>query len=223
MEVLLVLITITLATAIAVAIVQASFFEWAFHRYWLHRPWLPESCFTTHTLIHHQLCKYDDTFHVTEPEQEEALTFQWWGGPVLITINVIPWALIAWGLVRLHSGVPVVPGMIAFSATFLAYYIGYEGLHYLMHKPRIAFIENSAFFRFIKRHHAIHHVRMNKNLNVVLPIADFCLGTLVREMPDLAAKPTGERARLTAREHSRWGQRLREGEQERKAGGTGSR
>jgi len=222
-EVLLALITVTLVIAMAIAIVQASFFEWAFHRFWLHRPWLPESCFTAHTLVHHQLCKYGDTFHVTEPEQEEALTFQWWGGPVLIAINVLPWVLVAWGMTRLHSGVPMVPGLIAFSVTFLAYYIGYEGLHYLMHKPRFAFIENSGFFRFIKHHHAIHHVRMNKNLNVVLPIADFCLGTLVLEMPDLAAKPTGERAKFTARQHSRFGRQLREDEQEKRASGAGSR
>jgi sterol desaturase/sphingolipid hydroxylase (fatty acid hydroxylase superfamily) len=117
----------------------------------------------------------------------------------------------------------MVPGLIAFSVTFLAYYIGYEGLHYLMHKPRFAFIENSGFFRFIKHHHAIHHVRMNKNLNVVLPIADFCLGTLVLEMPDLAAKPTGERAKFTARQHSRFGRQLREDEQEKRASGAGSR
>jgi hypothetical protein len=222
-EVLLLLITVTLAIAIAIAVVQASFFEWAFHRFWLHRPWLPESCFTTHTLIHHQLCKYDDTFHVTEPEQEEALTFQWWGGPVLITINVLPWALVAWGLTRSHSGVPAILGVVTFAVTFLVYYIGYESLHYLMHKPRIAFIENSAFFRYIKRHHAIHHVRMNKNLNVVLPIADFCLGSLVREMPVLASRPTGERAKLTARQYSRFGRQLREEEQEKKASGGGSR
>ena len=58
-----------------VGVVQASLFEWAFHRYWLHRPWLPKNCFTQHTLIHHQLCKFEDTFHVVEEEQHEALTF----------------------------------------------------------------------------------------------------------------------------------------------------
>src|SRR5207248_8933715 len=59
---------------------------------------LPKDCFTTHTLIHHQLCKFDDTFHVTEEEQEEALHFQWWGGPFLVSLYIIPWVLAAWGL-----------------------------------------------------------------------------------------------------------------------------
>src|SRR5437867_11279638 len=97
-----------------VAVVQASLFEWAFHRYWLHRPWLPKECFTAHTLIHHQLCKFDDTFQVVDEEQHEALTFQWWGGPVLIVINTIPWALLTWALSAAHVIRPycLFPGVI---------------------------------------------------------------------------------------------------------------
>ncbi len=34
--------------------------------------------------------------------------------------------------------------------------------------------------RFIKRHHLLHHKYQVRNLNVVLPIADLVIGTLVR-------------------------------------------
>jgi len=44
---------LVIGAGIAVGVVQASFFEWAFHRYWLHRPWLPKNVFTAHTLVHH--------------------------------------------------------------------------------------------------------------------------------------------------------------------------
>ena len=193
---------------IPVATVQASFFEWCFHRYWLHRPWLPKDCFTTHTLIHHQLCKFDDTFHVHDEEQEEALSFAWWGGPALIAINVIPWLLAIWGL-SAAGLMPFnlwIPGAVA--VTFIIYYIGYEGFHYLMHKPTIPWIERSRFFKALERHHRIHHFQMDRNLNVLLPIADFFLGTLVSE----AAEPGGthEGARKLARRHSQFGKRLRE-------------
>ena len=186
-----------------VAIVQGSLFEWAFHRYWLHRPWLPKDCFTQHTLIHHQLCKFEDTFHVVEEEQHEALTFMWWGGPVLIAINLAPWAILsavlhAWGV-----SLPYLPFLITFASVLAIYYAGYEGLHYLMHKPTFPFVENSRFFRFIKRHHRIHHVHMNRNLNVLLPLADLMLGTFVTEMP--AARTTPESARQLARRHSAYG------------------
>ncbi len=201
------LIGAVIALGIVVGIMQGSFIEWAFHRYWLHRPWLPKDCFTTHTLIHHQLCKHDDTFHVVEEEQHEALTFAWWGGPTLIAINTAPWALAAWGMTLGHTALPVWAFVIAFASTMTAYYIGYEGLHYLMHKPTLPIIENSAYFQFIKKHHRIHHVHMDRNLNVLLPFADLVLGTLVTEVP--APSPTPEAARRLARRHSQFGRRLK--------------
>ena len=141
------MVVAVMAVAVVCGIIQASFFEWAFHRYWLHRPWLPEECFRSHTMIHHQLCKYEDTFHVTDEEQEEALSFAWWGGPALILINLTPWALIAWAVAAAHVALPSLAFVVALGATIALYYVGYEGLHYLMHKPSIPAIENSAYFR----------------------------------------------------------------------------
>jgi hypothetical protein len=194
-------IAIALAVAVILATIQSSFFEWAFHRYWLHRPWLPKDCFTTHTLIHHQLCKYDDTFQVTEEEQEEALHFQWWGGPLLVGINVIPWGLAAWGLSASGAELPYLTFLAGFTVAALAYYAGYESLHYFMHKPTIALVERSRWFQFLKKHHRIHHVHMNRNLNVLLPLADLVLGTLVTRMPE--PRRTPESARALARRHSK--------------------
>jgi len=192
------------------AVVQASFFEWAFHRYWLHRPWLPKDCFTTHTLIHHQLCKFDDTFHVVEEEQHEALTFAWWGGPTLILINLLPWSLAAWGMAAAGVSFPYTAALVSGAVTYLLYYIGYEGFHYLMHKPTIRWIEQSRPFRFLERHHRVHHVHMDRNLNVLVPLADLLLGTLVLETPEPAVTP--ETARRLARRHSKYGRRFDGGE-----------
>jgi len=196
-------ILIAILSAVVVGTVQSSFFEWAFHRYWLHRPWMPKNCFTAHTLIHHQLCKFEDTFHVVEEEQEEALSFQWWGGPLLVGINTVPWALGAWALWAGGTKLPYLAFLIGFAMTMLVYYAGYEGIHYLMHKPRLQWIERSRWYQFLKRHHQIHHVHMNRNLNVLLPLADLALGTLVTQVPE--AMKTPESARLLARRHSRKG------------------
>jgi len=193
--------------AIPLAVVQASLSEWAFHRFWLHRPWLPKGCFTSHTLVHHQLCKFDDTFHAVEEEQHEALTFQWWGGPTLIAINLAPWLLLSWVLAVTRVMQPNLVLLAGVALVFALYYAGYEGFHYLMHKPGIPWIERSRFFRFLERHHRIHHGRMDRNLNVLLPIADFMLGTLVLVSPPPQTTPEG--ARKLARRHSRYGQRLR--------------
>ena len=198
---------VALPLAAALGVVQASAFEWVYHRYWLHRPWLPPQMFTAHTLVHHQLCKHDDTFHVEEEEQEEALSFQWWGGPLLVLINMIPWALAAYLLRKTEFPGWAVTGVIG--AVILLYYYAYEGFHYLMHKPTLPWIERSRFFRFIERHHRLHHVYMGKNFNVVLPLADLCLGTLVLTDPH-PPRVTEPAARAVARRHSQWGKRLRE-------------
>lgn len=193
-----------------VGVVQASFFEWTFHRYWLHRPWLPKDVFTAHTLVHHQLCKHDDTFEVHDEEQHEALRFQWWGGPVLILINLIPWSAIAWILAARHVQLPSWFFLGGMAVTQAIYYVGYEGFHYLMHKPSIAWIERSAPFRFLRRHHRIHHDQMDRNLNVLFPLADLCLGTLILDAPLVAETP--ESARRLARRFSRFGRRLNQEE-----------
>lgn len=202
------MLVVAILAAVLICVVQASFFEWAFHRYWLHRPWLPESCFTSHTLIHHQVCKHDDTFQIVEEEQEESLTFKWWGGPLLILINLVPWSLIAWGLAANGLSFPYLVFVVTFAVTMSLYYAGYEGLHHLMHKPAIPLIVRSRYFRFIERHHRIHHIHMDRNLNVLLPLADLCLGTLVTTMP--AATPTPAAARNLARRHSKFGRRMRD-------------
>jgi len=196
------LIVAAILLGVLVGTVQGSFFEWAFHRYWLHRPWQPKNVFTAHTLVHHQLCKFEDTFHVEDEEQHEALHFQWWGGPFLVMLNTLPWVLLAWWITASRIPLPAIPFVAALGTTFFVYYLGYEGFHYLMHKPTIGWIERSRAFEFLKNHHRIHHVHMDKNLNVLLPLADVMLGSLVlrAEMP----KVTPPGARILARRHSRY-------------------
>lgn len=197
---------IVLPIAAVAAVIHTSLFEWVYHRYWLHRPWLPPQMFTAHTLVHHQLCKHEDTFHVEEEEQEEALTFQWWGGPILVAIIVLPWAAVA--VIDRFSGIPWWPIVATVSVVAFLYYFAYEGFHYLMHKPSIPWIERTGMFKFMKKHHQLHHVYMGKNFNVVLPFADLVLGTLVLADP-LPPRVTEPAAKVVARRHSRWGRRLR--------------
>ncbi len=190
---------------------QSTFFEWAYHRYWLHRPWLPPQMFTAHTLVHHQLCKHDDTYHVHDEEQEEALTFQWWAGPGLVALNLLPWLATWWALGSRAAPLHPLAVVATLAATLLGYYLSYEGFHYLMHKPSIGWIERSRAFRFLDRHHRIHHAHMGRTFTVVLPLADLLLGTLMLRDP-LPGRVTEAAARRTARRHSRYGRSLRERE-----------
>src|SRR5204862_1162048 len=101
---------------------------------------------------------------------------------------------------------------ISLAATILVYSGAYEGLHVLMHRPMIGWIERSRPFRFIEHHHRLHHVHMGKNFNVVLPLADLTLGTLVLRDPS-PPRTTSPSAREVARRHSKFGRKMRAQEQ----------
>ena len=100
----------------------------------------------------------------------------WWNGPVLVILSSMP----LWipGVILGNWGV-VVGGI--FASAF--YYGTYEYLHWCMHLPKDRQIEKPWFFRRLNGHHLLHHRYMHKNFNVVLPLADLCLGTLVSRSP----------------------------------------
>ncbi len=62
---------------------------------------------------------------------------------------------------------------------FSGYYSVYETLHWCMHQPGERSVERTGLFFRLNGHHLLHHRYMRKNFNVVLLLADFCLGTLL--------------------------------------------
>ncbi|MCB0482661.1 MAG: hypothetical protein KDC83_14630 [Flavobacteriales bacterium] len=156
-------------------------------------------------MVHHQLCKYEDTFHVTQEAQEEALMFHWWSGFPLVAVNAFPWAIVAASLHVYYPFFPWVWFVATFAVTFGAYYLAYEYLHLLMHRPNsMPLLEKLYFFKFIKAYHRIHHNQMGMNLNVVLPIADFLLGTFVWSKALEIPVVTPDSAKRTAKLNSRY-------------------
>lgn len=158
----------------AAGIVWASFFEWALHRFVMHRPVGPfRYPFERHTLVHHRVFRADATYHLSDPRDKKTIPMAWWNGPALVAVCALPflaaaavvgqWGL-AWGTV----------------AAFASYYAAYEYLHWCMHQPRQRIVERSGLFFRLNGHHLLHHRYQHKNFNVVLPLADLCLGTLLR-------------------------------------------
>jgi sterol desaturase/sphingolipid hydroxylase (fatty acid hydroxylase superfamily) len=161
------------ATSLIVAVVFASFFEWTLHRYVMHRPL---GSFTypyrSHALIHHRIFKSDHTYHLVHEDDKRTIPMAWWNGPVLVAVGILPF-----GLVSLLSG----QWGILVGATLAcgSYYGAYEYMHWCMHLPRKRHVERSGIFFRLNGHHLLHHRYMGKNFNVVLPLADLCLGTLL--------------------------------------------
>ena len=156
-----------------VAVVFASFFEWTLHRYFMHRPFGKfDYAFRAHALVHHQTFKADHTYHLINEHDKKTIPMAWWNGPVLIFIGCSPfilasWAVGSWGLVC---------GAVLADA---CYYGAYEYMHWCMHLPKKRDIERSGIYFRLNGHHLLHHRYMRKNFNVVLPLADLCLGTLL--------------------------------------------
>jgi hypothetical protein len=123
-------------------------------------------------LVHHRIFKSDHTYHLIHEKDKWTIPMAWWNGPVLIAAGMVPFAIFGWitGLWSVLLG-----GALAASA----YYGAYEYMHWCMHLPRKRHVERSGIFFRLNGHHLLHHRYMNRNFNVVLPLADLCLGTLL--------------------------------------------
>ncbi len=161
------------AAGFVMAVVYASFFEWTLHRYVMHRPLGKFTYpFVSHALVHHRIFKSDYTYHLIHEKDKRTIPMAWWNGPVLIAVGLLPFALASLGSGRW--------GIICGAALACAgYYGSYEYLHWCMHLPRRRNVERSGIFFRLNGHHLLHHRYMGKNFNVVLPLADLCLGTLL--------------------------------------------
>lgn len=154
-------------------LVFSSFFEWTLHRYVMHRRVTFLSYpYERHALTHHRIFKADESYHLQREEDKQTVPMAWWNGPVLIAVSQLPFAIISW----ITNNISLVSG--SFLAACL-YYAAYEYLHWCMHIPRKRNVERSGIFFRLNGHHLLHHRYMNKNFNVVLPLADWCLGTLL--------------------------------------------
>ena len=161
------------AVGFLIATVFASFFEWALHRFVMHkRVSFFSYPFEKHAMVHHQIFKADETYHLIHEKDKYTIPMAWWNGPAMIAVGIIPFAIAAF---MLKSWGFVCGAFVLCSA----YYGIYEYLHWCMHLPRKRSVERTGVFFRLNGHHLLHHRYMGKNFNVVLPLADLCLGTLL--------------------------------------------
>lgn len=157
--------------------VYASFFEWALHRFVMHTN-LPffRYPFRSHAVTHHGVFGSGKDYHLLDHGQKSLVTMAWWNGPALLLIN-LPSAFLAAKI----SGTwwAVVP----FMGAMTAYYIAYEYFHFCMHVPGPRWFQNTRLFKWVDQHHRLHHLAHGRNLNVVLPIADYVLRTRLSRAP----------------------------------------
>ena len=165
--------------------VYASFFEWTLHRFVMHRPLGSfRYPFESHAIVHHKVFRADESYHLINPKDAKTIPMAWWNGPVLVLVAMVPFALAAWSMG--HWGF--------YWGALLAcagYYCTYEYIHWCMHLPKKRHVERSGIFFRLNGHHLLHHRYMHKNFNVVMPLADLLLGTLLVRSPIHFQQPVG--------------------------------
>lgn len=154
-------------------IVYGSFFEWYWHKLWMHTPRFPKEAFHGHTVVHHGIYKGDESFFLPASEHPEHILLKPYALPGIVIAHLPIMYLIDRYLVH-HTFVG------ALVATVL-YFVVYEYSHWNMHVPRDKFVERFGWFQFLRRHHKLHHRYYQKNFCVLFPLADLCLGTLITE------------------------------------------
>jgi Fatty acid hydroxylase superfamily len=161
-----------------------SFVEWWVHRTVMHRRSLSpivyrllpyfEKAYRNHAVLHHRVyyAVYDD-----EPDEhgrELNLRFHFSDN---FASNLL--------LAPLHALYLMVNplGSLALVLMITAYMYTWNALHVEMHIPSNGWYFRHTVFRFLNRHHFMHHRHPRRNFNVVLPLADYVLGTVVRPTP----------------------------------------
>ncbi len=158
----------------------ANVFEWATHRYPMHRPLVPRMMYRNHALIHHRAFAGDDQQEI-EDVRELSLVMMPWFTILIVFAMASPVAMVAAVL-----GGPGLAGVFLVAAT--TYFLLYETIHTLHHLPQTqlesAGVAKWRWLAALRRHHHHHHRLENMahtNFNVTAPLADRLLGTYYRQ------------------------------------------
>lgn len=69
---------------------------------------------------------------------------------------------------------------LMFPLVVCLHHVLWNQVHMEMHKPENRFFSNWPLYKFVARHHFLHHRHPDKNFNVALPIGDFLFGTIAK-------------------------------------------
>ncbi len=174
-----------LCTAVASAFF-ISFGEFAIHRHLMHRQRLPRWLYTVipdlraqfknHAILHHGTF-YKEFDHEPDPAGKTFNVRILWGDRMRLQLTFLPLTILLGFTISWAAA-------LTFAGSVLIHNYVWGLVHMQMHVPQDnCWFAKTAYFRFISRHHFMHHQNTSKNYNVVLPFADFVLRRVKRPQP----------------------------------------
>lgn len=175
------IISITLSFIASLAVM--SFVEYYLHGYVLHQRCFPDWLYRLfpvletmryeHAVLHHET--YYKTFN-NEPDPAGRALRQ----DISFT-TALAGALLLSPLMELIFFLAGIVPLLVFLIVGLLYVGAWNLIHLEMHQPKHPWWSKLAPYRFLARYHYLHHdlhrKRIHRNINLVLPFADFFLGT----------------------------------------------
>ena len=168
-----------------VMIVLMSLIEHQVHRRLMHRkprnPLLKklharQRIFTSHAVEHHS--QYRKVFHddPLPPGDDRGIRLNLIEGlleclPLSLILGLVAYTT---GLTTFYSAAIVWPAVVALHHTI------WNQIHLEMHQPKKRFFADWQAYKFVARHHFLHHRYPDKNFNVAFPVGDFLCGTIAR-------------------------------------------
>ena len=124
--------------------------------------------FEAHALVHHK--HYSKIFcdEPVAPGEDKEIRLTVRKAPIKAIPIAALIALVSW------------EGAAVFIAAMTFHHWAWNKLHLEMHKPEQRVFSTWSIYKFLARHHCLHHIYPSRNFNVVFPLADYVLGTSVR-------------------------------------------
>jgi hypothetical protein len=158
-----------------VSCILMSFIEHQVHSRLMHRSNLLSKntatfkrVFEAHAIVHHKHYSQIFSDEPVPPGEDKEIRMTPYKG----MLRAIPIA----GLIAFISW----EGAAIFVAVVGLHHWVWNKIHLEMHKPEGRGFSNWPVYKFLARYHGLHHIYPDRNFNVVLPFADYVLGTSAR-------------------------------------------
>jgi len=124
--------------------------------------------FTSHAVEHHR--QYRANFHddPVPPGEDRGIRLNVWEG----LLEALPVSIPLWFFSP--------TGAVMFPMVVCLHHVLWNQIHLEMHQPSGKPFAQWKAFKFVARHHFLHHRYPDKNFNVALPVGDFLFGTVAR-------------------------------------------